>query len=103
MGARLTGLLRSLIAVLRGARHPHVFADTFRWLRSVRLALKPLTTARKLLERSWMAIRRLSGDDGYERYLAHRAAVHPDRPALPRRAWFAHQLQQKWSGIKRCC
>lgn len=103
MGARLTGLLRGLIAVLRGARHPHVFADTFRWLRSVRLALKPLTTARKLLERSWMAIRRLSGDDGYERYLAHRAAVHPDMPALPRRTWFAHRLQQKWSGIKRCC
>jgi len=48
-------------------------------------------------------VRRISGDDGYERYLAHRAAIHPDMPALPRRAWFAHQLQQKWSGIKRCC
>ena len=55
------------------------------------------------LRRLWHAIRQLSGDDGYERYLAHRAAAHPDIPALPRRAWFAHQLQQKWSGIKRCC
>ncbi len=103
MGARLTGLLRGLIAVLRGARHPHVFADTFRWLRSVRLALTPLATARKWLKKGWIAIRRLSGDDGYERYLAHRAADHAGAPALSRRAWCAQQLQQRWTGIKRCC
>ncbi|MDO8466499.1 MAG: YbdD/YjiX family protein [Gallionella sp.] len=51
----------------------------------------------------WRAIRRLSGDDGYERYLAHHAAAHPDTPALPRQEWFALQQQQKWSGVKRCC
>ena len=51
----------------------------------------------------WRAIRELSGDDGYERYLAHRASAHPDAPALSRRAWFALRQQQKWSGIKRCC
>ncbi|OGT05434.1 MAG: hypothetical protein A2143_03215 [Gallionellales bacterium RBG_16_57_15] len=55
------------------------------------------------LRKLWRAVRRVSGDDGYERYLAHRAAVHPGVPALPRRAWFAQQQQQKWSGIKRCC
>ena len=51
----------------------------------------------------WQAVRRLSGDDGYERYLAHHAAAYPDTPMLSRRAWFAHQQRQKWSGIKRCC
>jgi len=51
----------------------------------------------------WRAIRQLSGDDGYERYLAHHAAAHPDTPALPRREWFAYQQRQKWSVIKRCC
>jgi uncharacterized short protein YbdD (DUF466 family) len=51
----------------------------------------------------WQAVRRLSGDDGYERYLAHHAAAHPEVPALPRRTWFAQQQQQKWSGVKRCC
>ncbi|MCR4298906.1 MAG: YbdD/YjiX family protein [Gallionella sp.] len=55
------------------------------------------------LRKLWRVVRRVSGDDGYERYLAHRAAAHPDVPALPRRAWFALQQQQKWSGIKRCC
>jgi len=61
---------------------------------------KRLTEA---LRKLWRTVRRLSGDDGYERYLAHHAATHPDAPILPRRAWFALQQQQKWSGIKRCC
>jgi uncharacterized short protein YbdD (DUF466 family) len=56
-----------------------------------------------LLQCCWRAVRRLSGDDGYERYLAQHAAAHPNTPALSRRAWFAHQQQQKWSGVKRCC
>ncbi len=55
------------------------------------------------LRKLWQAVRRLSGDDGYERYLAHHAAVHPNEPVLSRRAWFSQQQQQKWSGIKRCC
>ncbi|HEU0219744.1 MAG TPA: YbdD/YjiX family protein [Gallionella sp.] len=74
-----------------------------RSLRSVHLALKPLATVLRSLGRGWRIIRRLSGDDGYERYLTHYAATHPDTPALPRREWFAHQQRQKWSGIKRCC
>ncbi|BBJ00401.1 hypothetical protein FGKAn22_20930 [Ferrigenium kumadai] len=57
----------------------------------------------KGLKRLWAAIRRLSGDDGYERYLAHHAVAHPGHPPLSRRDWFAHQEQQKWGGIKRCC
>lgn len=61
------------------------------------------TRLNKLLRSLWRTIRRLSGDDGYERYLTHHAAAHPDVPALSRREWFAHQEQQKWSGIKRCC
>ena len=51
----------------------------------------------------WRVIRRLSGDDGYERYLAHHAATHPDEPALSRQEWFGRQQGQKWSGVKRCC
>ncbi len=37
-------LLRDPIAALRGARNPHVRESTLRFLRSVRLALGPLTT-----------------------------------------------------------
>lgn len=56
-----------------------------------------------LLGKGWRIIRRLSGDDGYERYFAHHAATHADEPALSRRAWFERLQQQKWSGMKRCC
>jgi uncharacterized short protein YbdD (DUF466 family) len=51
----------------------------------------------------WQAIRELSGDNGYERYLAHHAAVHYGKLPLSRSVWFAHRQQQKWSGVNRCC
>jgi Protein of unknown function (DUF466). len=36
----------------------------------------------------WAWLRAVSGDDAYERYLAHHAAAHPDRAPLDRRAFF---------------
>lgn len=56
-----------------------------------------------LLRGLWQAIRELSGDNGYERYLAHHAAAHPGIHPQSRGEWFAHQQQQKWTGVKRCC
>ena len=56
-----------------------------------------------LIHALWRIIRRISGDDGYERYLKHHAANHADKPAMSRHAWFKQQQQQKWSGMKRCC
>jgi len=56
-----------------------------------------------LLQSCWRALRQLSGDDGYERYLAHHAAAHPGISPLSRSAWFANQQQKKWAGLKRCC
>lgn len=104
MDARLKkNLLRNLIAALRGARFLAYPQGMSRSLCSVRLALKPLATVLQLPGRGWRIIRRLSGDDGYERYLEHHAAAHPGMPALPRREWFARQQRQRWSGVKRCC
>jgi uncharacterized short protein YbdD (DUF466 family) len=57
----------------------------------------------KLLRLGWRTLRELSGDDGYERYLAHHAAAHPGASPLSRGAWFANRQRQKWSGINRCC
>lgn len=56
-----------------------------------------------LLRRSWHFVRQLSGDDAYERYLAHHAACHAETTPLSRKAYFQRQQHQKWSGIKRCC
>lgn len=58
----------------------------------------------ELLRNVWSALRAVSGDDAYERYLAHwgqchRAAGTP----LDRRAFFAEQQRRKWNGVSRCC
>ena len=62
------------------------------------------------LIKAWHFVRRLSGDDAYERYLQHYAEVHADmgndeaRPPLLSREEFFKQWQDgKWKGVKRCC
>lgn len=56
-----------------------------------------------MLRRLWQAIRRLSGDDAYERYLRHHADAHPDTPPLARETFFKLEQERKWSGVRRCC
>jgi uncharacterized short protein YbdD (DUF466 family) len=52
---------------------------------------------------AWRYIRAVSGDDAYERYLAHRMAQHAGEPVKTRKAFFADSQRQKWSGVTRCC
>jgi len=61
------------------------------------------TRLNKLLRRCWQLFRELSGDDAYERYLAHRNVCHADIAPLSRKEFFQRDQQQKWNGIKRCC
>jgi len=55
------------------------------------------------LAAGWRYLRAVSGDDAYERYLAHHSTEHPDRPPLTRKAFFAERQRQKWTGVTRCC
>ena len=56
-------------------------------------------------------IRQLSGDDAYERYLAHyhqhQNELHANKAnvesPLSREAFFKEWQANKWKGIKRCC
>ena len=57
----------------------------------------------KIFVRAWSALRELSGDDAYERYLAHHMDCHAQLPLLTRKVFFQQQQQQQWEGIKRCC
>jgi uncharacterized short protein YbdD (DUF466 family) len=51
----------------------------------------------------WRWLRRVSGDDAYELYVAHLHTAHPGQ-ALPSRNQFYRQREAaKWSGINRCC
>ncbi|HWQ40232.1 MAG TPA: YbdD/YjiX family protein [Burkholderiales bacterium] len=51
----------------------------------------------------WRFLRQASGDDAYERYLAHHRAHHPGQPPLTRADYFRFCQEQKWSKLSRCC
>ena len=54
--------------------------------------------------RFWRALRAATGDDAYERYLAHWRDRHRDAAApLDRRAFFKEEQRRKWEGVRRCC
>ncbi|QSA95979.1 YbdD/YjiX family protein [Methylococcus sp. EFPC2] len=56
------------------------------------------------LKSFWQGLRRVSGDDAYERYLAHWQVHHPSEGApLSRAAFQQAEVDRKWSGVKRCC
>lgn len=54
--------------------------------------------------RHWLRVlRRVSGDDAYERYLEHHRRDHGECAPLDRRAFYLAEQQRKWSGVQRCC
>ena len=60
----------------------------------------------RVFKKAWRFVRRLSGDDAYERYLAHYALKHAgndEHPALSKAEFFKQWQDEKWNGIKRCC
>jgi uncharacterized short protein YbdD (DUF466 family) len=62
-----------------------------------------MSTLRCALRWCWRGLRAASGDDAYERYLAHHHQQHANSPLLSRRAFWMQQQQRKWSGVSRCC
>lgn len=57
----------------------------------------------RVLRSIWRAVRHLSGDDAYERYLEHHAAHHVDEPPPTRAEFFRRWQDEKWNGTRRCC
>jgi len=51
----------------------------------------------------WAFVRHLSGDDAYERYLAHHATAHPGEAYLSRQEFFKREQERKWDEVRRCC
>jgi uncharacterized short protein YbdD (DUF466 family) len=62
-----------------------------------------------VLKRCWQALRQVSGDDAYERYLAHwqasHAGAHSGEGGSPmnRKEFFRAEQERKWNGVRRCC
>lgn len=61
--------------------------------------------AATLLKNFWSGLRRMSGDDAYERYLAHWQAshAHDGGEPLDRKSYFKAEQARKWNGVRRCC
>jgi uncharacterized short protein YbdD (DUF466 family) len=60
----------------------------------------------ELVRRGWRWLREVSGDDAYERYLAHWHALHradAAEPLVDRAAFFKMEQRRKWEGVRRCC
>ena len=56
------------------------------------------------LARLWRALRSISGDDAYERYLAHQRREHPHDQPLDRRRFYVLEQERRFSGgPTRCC
>ena len=51
----------------------------------------------------WECVRTVSGDNAYERYLAHHSQFHRGTAPLTRREFFIQYQDRKWSGVSRCC
>jgi uncharacterized short protein YbdD (DUF466 family) len=64
-----------------------------------------MVDAMRRLKRLWQGLRTLSGEDAYERYLAHWRDHHgaADGPPLDRKTFYKRRLDRKWSGVNRCC
>jgi len=51
----------------------------------------------------WQYLRQVTGDDAYERYIAHLNREHAGEPALTRQQFFKRRQDEKWSKVSRCC
>jgi uncharacterized short protein YbdD (DUF466 family) len=62
-----------------------------------------VTRIRAAWRRFWSGLRAVTGDDAYERYLAHCRERHPGEPALGPGAFYRAELDRRWTRPGRCC
>lgn len=57
------------------------------------------------ISRIWQMIRTISGDNAYDIYLKNyiQCKTHNQKKILSRRQFFIKRLEEKWSGVNRCC
>jgi uncharacterized short protein YbdD (DUF466 family) len=63
----------------------------------------PRPAALRFIAAGWTYLRAVSGDDAYERYLAHHAVEHAGQAPMSRKDYFNERQRQKWTGVTRCC
>ncbi len=61
------------------------------------------TEAKKFLSAGLNLLRGVTGDDAYDKYLAHHERTHPDQTPMTAGEFFQAQLDQKWNCVSGCC
>ncbi len=58
---------------------------------------------RQFLSSGLSLLRGVTGDDAYEKYIAHMNANAPAETAMSAREFYRAQMENKWSCISGCC
>jgi uncharacterized short protein YbdD (DUF466 family) len=60
-------------------------------------------SARQFLSAGLSLLRGVTGDDAYEKYLAHMQRTQPEAKPMSAGEFFRAQLDQKWNCVSGCC
>jgi uncharacterized short protein YbdD (DUF466 family) len=60
-------------------------------------------SVRQFLSSGLSLLRGVTGDDAYDKYLAHMRASRPGEPPMSAREFYRAQLENRWSCINGCC
>jgi len=58
---------------------------------------------RQFLSSGLSLLRGVTGDDAYEKYIAHVRSSTPDAEPMSEREFFRAQMEQRWTCISGCC
>ncbi len=58
---------------------------------------------RQFLSSGLSLLRGVTGDDAYEKYVAHMRSAEPPQQPMSEKEFFRAQMEQKWSCISGCC
>ncbi len=58
---------------------------------------------RQFLSSGLSLLRGVTGDDAYDKYLAHMQGSAPQETPMSAREFFRAQLENKWNCISGCC
>ena len=58
---------------------------------------------RQFLSSGLSLLRGVTGDDAYDKYVAHMRANQPQERVMSAQEFFRAQMEQKWSCINGCC
>ena len=59
---------------------------------------------KRLVMRAWRALRAMTGDDAYQRYVEHLRRAHSGAVPLDPATFYREQTERRFSGgVNRCC